>query len=225
MSNLDKKWTEEWFELTCKDTLNRSMLDNQNEQKKAEGIVVKFFTKLWTNCEDNSIEGESCLQVLNKSSQLLYEMKDSFKTENILNKEDKLKNKIVQVKKIVPIIQKTYSEQELIPTLKKSDSSLQQLADDLPNGPKEVNQQVEAEPFDIVPYKYQPKEASKETSKKQIISQPTDTYQTSVTLNPKDNIMNEISSPNFDLFMGTNVSTIKEQPKILSMIQQDAPVQ
>jgi len=38
MSNLDKKWTEEWFELKCKDTLNRSMLDNKMEEKKREGI-------------------------------------------------------------------------------------------------------------------------------------------------------------------------------------------
>ena len=61
MSNLDKKWTEEWFELICKDTMNRTMLENKHKEKKSDGIVVKFYTKLWTNCDDNSIEGESCL--------------------------------------------------------------------------------------------------------------------------------------------------------------------
>ena len=33
----------------------------KDANKKMEGISVKFYTKLWTNCEDNSIEGESCL--------------------------------------------------------------------------------------------------------------------------------------------------------------------
>jgi len=87
------KWTEEWFEVECIDKNQILELENSREQR----ISLKFYSKLWTNIESNIIEGESCFQVLNRHGDLQYEMKDLLKSENILNKEGSLKNKIIQV--------------------------------------------------------------------------------------------------------------------------------
>lgn len=83
-SNPDNKWTEQWFEATCLDSKGNS------PNQKREQIKIKYFSKLWINVEANNIEGESCLQILDRHSVLLYEMKDTITCENILNKEGTL---------------------------------------------------------------------------------------------------------------------------------------
>lgn len=64
---------------------------------------MKFTSKLWTNIEKNTIEGESNFQILDKNYDLQYEMKDIFRSENILTKEGSLKNRTIQVTKLVPV--------------------------------------------------------------------------------------------------------------------------
>ena len=62
--NPDIKWTEEWFEIECSDS--SEILDG-NEETKSQKINVKFYSKLWTNIDENTIQGESCFQILNKN--------------------------------------------------------------------------------------------------------------------------------------------------------------
>lgn len=97
LSDPDIKWTEQWFEAQCLDTKGSS------PSNKREKIIVKLISKLWTNVEKNTIEGESCFQILDRHNTLLYEMKDTLDLENVLNKEGSLRERTVQVKKLVPI--------------------------------------------------------------------------------------------------------------------------
>jgi len=61
-------------------------------KKKVEGLMIKLVSKFWTSSNKKRIEGESCLQVLldygkKKNELLIYELKDIYNIDNILNKE------------------------------------------------------------------------------------------------------------------------------------------
>jgi hypothetical protein len=61
-------------------------------KKKVEGLIIKLVSKFWTSSNKKRIEGESCLQVLldygkKKNELLIYELKDIYNIDNILNKE------------------------------------------------------------------------------------------------------------------------------------------
>ncbi len=61
-------------------------------KKKVEGLIIKLVSKFWTSSNKKRIEGESCLQVLldygkKKNDLLIYELKDIYNIDNILNKE------------------------------------------------------------------------------------------------------------------------------------------
>jgi len=61
-------------------------------KKKVEGLIIKLVSKFWTSSNKKKIEGESCLQVLldygkKKNELLIYELKDIYNIDNILNKE------------------------------------------------------------------------------------------------------------------------------------------
>jgi hypothetical protein len=61
-------------------------------KKKVEGLIIKLVSKFWTSSNKKLIEGESCLQVLldygkKKNELLIYELKDIYNIDNILNKE------------------------------------------------------------------------------------------------------------------------------------------
>lgn len=103
ISNPDIKWTEEWYECGI---LDDTLGDNPTQVK----LRIKFFSKLWTNVEACTIEGESCFQVLDRHQVLQYEMKDNLKTDNILNKEGSLKYKTIQVKKLAPARDGSFDE-------------------------------------------------------------------------------------------------------------------
>ena len=51
----DKKWIEKWFELSCDDM---SPPDHPSTAP-LQAIIVKYFSKFWTNIDTNMIEGES----------------------------------------------------------------------------------------------------------------------------------------------------------------------
>ena len=55
-------------------------------------MIIKLVSKFWTSSNKKQIEGESCLQVLldygkKKNDLLIYELKDIYNIDNILNKE------------------------------------------------------------------------------------------------------------------------------------------
>mmetsp|Transcript_19352 Transcript_19352/g.29664 ORF Transcript_19352/g.29664 Transcript_19352/m.29664 type:complete len:144 (-) Transcript_19352:1911-2342(-) len=61
-------------------------------------LIIKSQCKFWTKTDTNEIEGESCLQILSNGSTssdgtaaLEFEIRESYKVENILNKEGSLK--------------------------------------------------------------------------------------------------------------------------------------
>jgi len=96
-SDLDARWVEKWYELKCKDMgTEKSKVESSDEgstnKQVVSHIIVKFYSKLWTNVDKNTIEGESCLQVLNDGSKsksheaLLLELKDNIDMQNVLNK-------------------------------------------------------------------------------------------------------------------------------------------
>lgn len=87
-SDMDARWVEKWYELKCKDMgTEKNKVESSDEgstnKKVVSYIIVKFYSKFWTNVEKNSIEGESCLQVLNDGSKsksneaLILELKDN----------------------------------------------------------------------------------------------------------------------------------------------------
>ena len=94
----DKKWIEKWFELTCDDMSPPDHPSNAPLQS----IIVKYFSKFWTNLDTNLIEGESVFQVLSVDHMLLFELKDNFSFENILTKEGSLRTRVKKVKTMVP---------------------------------------------------------------------------------------------------------------------------
>ena len=87
LSDLDAKWVEKWFELKCKDV---------NSDHVVEDVIVKFYSKFWTNVENNTIVGDSQLQVLYDGTKgythdsLIFELKDNIEMSNILDKEGSL---------------------------------------------------------------------------------------------------------------------------------------
>lgn len=106
ISNPDIKWTEEWFEVVCQDAELSEIwtgIEVNKDNNKKQQVMIKYFSKLYTKIEDSSVEGESLMQILNKHQVLQYEMKDTVKVDNILNKEGSLKNRTIQVKKLVPV--------------------------------------------------------------------------------------------------------------------------
>lgn len=55
-------------------------------------MIIKFVSKFWISSNKKRIEGESCLQVLldygrKKNDLLIYELKDIYNIDNILNRE------------------------------------------------------------------------------------------------------------------------------------------
>lgn len=55
-------------------------------------MIIKLISKFWTSQDKKRIEGESCLQVLldygrKKTDVLVYELKDLWNIDNIINKE------------------------------------------------------------------------------------------------------------------------------------------
>ena len=72
-------------------------------------IIVKQFTKFWTNTENNKIEGESCLQILKDGSKsykhdaLMFELWGNYKMENILDKHGSLRSRKKIVQRTVPV--------------------------------------------------------------------------------------------------------------------------
>lgn len=50
LSDLDSKWVEKWYEVRCKDV---------NSDHVVHDIIVKFYSKFWTNVESNTIVGDS----------------------------------------------------------------------------------------------------------------------------------------------------------------------
>ena len=91
LSDPDVKWVEKWFEVKSNDAGVKKDTSSQ--------ILVKSQSKFWTNIEDNTIEGSSCLQVLNKHHGLLMEMKNNYKVSNFLNREGSLRKRTIKVKK------------------------------------------------------------------------------------------------------------------------------
>lgn len=66
MSDEDSKWVEKWYEVRCQDTRTRNLKvapsTVQGTGKKiVSDMIVKYYTKFWTNVEEDTIEGESCL--------------------------------------------------------------------------------------------------------------------------------------------------------------------
>lgn len=106
-SDLDARWVEKWYELRCKDMgTEKSKVESSDEgstdKQVVSYIIVKFYSKFWTNVDKNTIEGESCLQVLSDGSKskshdaLILELKDNIDMQNILNKEGSLSSSQVQ---------------------------------------------------------------------------------------------------------------------------------
>jgi hypothetical protein len=44
LSNADSRWVEKWFEVKCKDV---------SDTKEVSEIIVKIFSKFWTNINTN----------------------------------------------------------------------------------------------------------------------------------------------------------------------------
>lgn len=106
-SDLDARWVEKWYELRCKDMgTEKSKVESSDEgstdKQVVSYIIVKFYSKFWTNVDKNTIEGESCLQVLSDGSKkksheaLILELKDNIDMQNVLNKEGSLSSSQVQ---------------------------------------------------------------------------------------------------------------------------------
>jgi len=102
MSDEDSKWVEKWYEVRCQDTRTRNLkvapsTAQASGKKIVTDIIVKYYTKFWTNVVDDTIEGESCLQILHDGSKsfahdaLILELKDNIEMQNILNKTGSLK--------------------------------------------------------------------------------------------------------------------------------------
>lgn len=95
LSNTDSKWVEKWYEIKCKDIQST----NKEGDQIVTDIIVKQFSKFWTNTEHNFIEGESCLQILKDGSKeykhdaLLFELWGNYKMENILDKTGSLRTR------------------------------------------------------------------------------------------------------------------------------------
>jgi len=68
--------------------------DNQIEQSEQD-VIVRFYSKIWTNLEENCLQGEGCTAVLvdgaqhNVADGLAFELHENFKCENILNRPNK----------------------------------------------------------------------------------------------------------------------------------------
>ena len=72
-------------------------------------MTIKSLRKLWVNREQHLIEGQSNFQVLaggHGRSCLVFELRDEYKCENILDKEGSLRQKPISVSKKVPKVSK-----------------------------------------------------------------------------------------------------------------------
>ena len=124
MSDEDSKWVEKWYEVRCQDTKTRNLkvapsTVQASTKKIVTDIIVKYYTKFWTNVEEDTIEGESCLQILHDGSRsfghdaLILELKDNIEMQNILNKTGSLKSRhLSQSHKVVAAQQSRDSSPE-----------------------------------------------------------------------------------------------------------------
>jgi len=98
LSDSDSIWVEKWFEVKIQD----GHLGEAGHVPK--DLIIKSWSKFWTNVENNQIEGESCLQVLQEGTHtsLRYELRESYTIENILNKTGSLKSSVQDSKPVNP---------------------------------------------------------------------------------------------------------------------------
>lgn len=112
LSDPDKKWVEKWFEVSTDD-----IPSEEDPTAPVQPVVLKYFSKFWTDVDLNMICGEACFQVLSGAHRLKFEMKDQFKVENILTKQGSLKvrtEKITkQMPRMVPAEPETEEQEEL----------------------------------------------------------------------------------------------------------------
>lgn len=151
LSNADSRWVEKWFEVKCKDVSDPIVTD----------IIVKNYSKFWTNIDTKQIEGESCIQILKDGSAeykydaLLLELKGEYKFENILDKQGSLKTTKTVVSKVIP---RKYAIQDSKQIVKNADKNLDII---LERGHIENEEIIETETFDIFNPKKSPKRANK----------------------------------------------------------------
>lgn len=148
LSNTDSRWVEKWYEIKCKDV----QTSNKAGDQVVTDIIVKHFSKFWTNTEQNTIEGESCLQILKdgakeyKHDALMFELWGSYKMENILDKHGSLKIRSKIVQKTVPVEYKVEKPEDMAA---RADQEL----DNILNTGTLENEGQTIEMFDLIPKK------------------------------------------------------------------------
>jgi hypothetical protein len=95
LRNSNHKWVEKWFDMSCKDVKMESskavnVMDNNAIKPKDQDIIIRYYSKIWVNPEENIIEGESCYSVFVDGSKqgvdegLAFTLTEKFKCDNVL---------------------------------------------------------------------------------------------------------------------------------------------
>jgi len=53
-----------------------------------ENLIIKYYSKFWTNLLKNTIDGESCMKILTADDKVQYELHEQLEMNNIFNKKN-----------------------------------------------------------------------------------------------------------------------------------------